>query len=256
MPIGDRDYVRGGHPPACTCADCVLSRLDTGYFRSPARPRRRKRKLLIAAAVSTLLVAVGVGVGLSTEAGKGFYDSTSDRVAETLGFAADEDSPADTNAAPVETDCRTTPAELDQEGQYVHQPIDVVTTNLDIQGDYLRVSGAILDRCKAIWSLHSPDTYVVFAAYAHPKPTCPALAECPAENPVGGVLKPLPLGQYYTDIDAGDVLADDWTLQAHSFEVAFRAAHSWGETFRLGVWGWDVENDRPGLLTEIVVRTE
>ena len=28
MPIYDRDYVRGQHPPACTCKDCTARRLD------------------------------------------------------------------------------------------------------------------------------------------------------------------------------------------------------------------------------------
>lgn len=27
MPLGDRDYIRGSHPPTCTCADCVEKRL-------------------------------------------------------------------------------------------------------------------------------------------------------------------------------------------------------------------------------------
>ena len=27
MPLDDRDYVRGNHPPACTCASCVSRRL-------------------------------------------------------------------------------------------------------------------------------------------------------------------------------------------------------------------------------------
>ena len=41
MPIVDRDYFRGEHPPACTCADCVLSRLETGYFLCGSRPMSR-----------------------------------------------------------------------------------------------------------------------------------------------------------------------------------------------------------------------
>lgn len=28
MPISDRDYVRGSHPPTCTCVDCCRGRLD------------------------------------------------------------------------------------------------------------------------------------------------------------------------------------------------------------------------------------
>lgn len=37
MPIGDRDYFRGSHPPACTCVDCVNRRLGK---RQPSHPRR------------------------------------------------------------------------------------------------------------------------------------------------------------------------------------------------------------------------
>ena len=255
-PISDRDYYRGEHPPACTCVDCVVSRMDSGYSPGGAPRRRKRRRALIIACVSALIVAAGVAVGLSTEPGRDFYDSASERVTETLGIGSDDDTSSGAAGSAVETDCRTTPAERGEDGQFVHQPIDVLAADLNLQGDYVRLSGAIIDRCKAVWSLNSPDNYVIFAAYSHPRPTCPAFSECPTEQPVGGVLRPLPLGQFYTDIDAGDVLADDWSLQDHSFEIAFRAAHAWGETFRLGVWGWDVQNEQPGLLTEVVVRTE
>ena len=46
MPLNDRDYVRGNHPPACTCASCVSARLRGrrvsqrrgGAASPPARP--------------------------------------------------------------------------------------------------------------------------------------------------------------------------------------------------------------------------
>jgi len=44
MPIGDRDYVRGEHPPNCTCVDCVNRRLGIWKERSSSKPSRHKTK--------------------------------------------------------------------------------------------------------------------------------------------------------------------------------------------------------------------
>ena len=47
MPIGDRDYVRGAHPPTCTCADCTQRRLDDS--------RRRRHPTRIAHSFSLVM---------------------------------------------------------------------------------------------------------------------------------------------------------------------------------------------------------
>ena len=35
MPLDNRDYVRGEHPPACTCVDCVNARRGTSMVKCP-----------------------------------------------------------------------------------------------------------------------------------------------------------------------------------------------------------------------------
>lgn len=44
MPIDDRDYVRGSHPPTCTCADCTEKRLksSSGFTRAEHTSSYRK----------------------------------------------------------------------------------------------------------------------------------------------------------------------------------------------------------------------
>ncbi len=44
MPVGDRNYVRGKHPPACTCKECTERRLRKFTSRNPDNktPPRRK----------------------------------------------------------------------------------------------------------------------------------------------------------------------------------------------------------------------
>ena len=36
MPLDDRDYVRGSHPPACTCAACTAGRRGAAQSSSSA----------------------------------------------------------------------------------------------------------------------------------------------------------------------------------------------------------------------------
>jgi len=42
MPIDDRDYVKGEHPPNCTCVDCVNRRL--GIVKASTKARKKFRK--------------------------------------------------------------------------------------------------------------------------------------------------------------------------------------------------------------------
>jgi len=44
MPIGDRDYVRGEHPPNCTCVDCVNRRLGIWAGRNKPNKSKKSRK--------------------------------------------------------------------------------------------------------------------------------------------------------------------------------------------------------------------
>jgi len=46
MPVNDRDYVRGNHPPACTCVSCVARRRGT----QQSRPGSRGRNIAVAKA--------------------------------------------------------------------------------------------------------------------------------------------------------------------------------------------------------------
>ncbi|MDE2860720.1 MAG: hypothetical protein OYI31_07230 [Chloroflexota bacterium] len=265
MPIGDRDYYRGEHPPACTCADCVRSRLETGHSRYGARPKRRrwKKLLLGGAVVLTLIVSVSVTLVLTTEFGRDAYDNVAARVSETadsvLGRGSDESPDVaardEVKAAPVDTNCRTTPATRDQDGEYVHDSINVIEADYNLSRNLVNISGSVIDRCREIWSLESPGSYGIFAVYGYPEPSCPALAECPVEEPIGGIMEPLQEGWFYPELDPHDVVAEEWSVEEDGFSITFEPAPRWGETFRLGVWGWDVGSARPGLLGEIVVRT-
>ena len=264
MPIDTRDYYRGEHPPACTCADCVQRRLETGYFRYTRRPKRRNWvKVFLFAATPILLVSAGILIALSSDVGKEFWgnisdagnnitEDTSERGSESV---SDVSSTEQVNVGPVETDCRTTPAVRDSGGEYVHEPIDVIKADTTVTGNLVQVSGRIIDRCKEIWSLNNPSDYIVFAVYRYPEPSCSSFTSCPPEEPIGGVLEPLSDGWSYTNLDAGDVIANDWTVLDDSFEIEFKPVSLWGETFRFGVWGWDVENRRPGHLVELVIPT-
>ena len=264
MPIDNRDYFRGEHPPACTCADCVQRRLETGYFRYTKRSKPRgKKKLLFFVAVSILLTSIGVAFAFYSDASMQFLGKVSDTgkdIVENIserasGFTSDSaSSPEDMTVAVVETDCTTTPATRARDGEYVHEPIDVISADTSFRGNFIEVSGRIIDRCREIWSLDNPSDYAVFAIYKHPEPTCSSFSNCPPEEPIGGILEPLSAGRFYTNIDPGDIIANSWTLGDDGFEVSFRPAPQWGETFRLGIWGWDVENRRPGHLGEVVVR--
>ena len=81
MPLSDRDYVRGSHPPACTCVRCAVRGLvyrpgrfaRRGYNAAPRRVtyKRTRRKMarlasrfarVSAFAISVLIVWIGMGV--------------------------------------------------------------------------------------------------------------------------------------------------------------------------------------------------
>ena len=81
MPLSDRDYVRGFHPPACTCVSCVLRGLvfrpgrfaRRGYNAAPrrvtySRTRRKMARLasrfarVSAFAIAVLIVWIGMAV--------------------------------------------------------------------------------------------------------------------------------------------------------------------------------------------------
>ena len=45
MPLSDRDYMKGKHPPYCTCVDCVNNRLKRSGIKPQKYGKSRKDKL-------------------------------------------------------------------------------------------------------------------------------------------------------------------------------------------------------------------
>lgn len=61
MPLSDREYIRGTHPPTCTCVTCCAKRLHHPKARKPSRRKPLTIKLLVPVFVfGFLIIAVGV----------------------------------------------------------------------------------------------------------------------------------------------------------------------------------------------------
>ena len=100
MPLGDRDCVRGAHPPACTCASCTSQRL--ARFRRHQRFRRGLYRPILAVGVVGL---IGLGVlglyywSLRTDSAEG--NAKPARVVETNNSTSGKDiQPSGTKEAP------------------------------------------------------------------------------------------------------------------------------------------------------------
>ena len=164
-----------------------------------------------------MIVSAGAAIVLTTESGRNAYDNMVARVSETAdsttGRGSDKSPDVvardEVKAATLDTDCRTTPATRDQDGEYVHDSIDVIEADYNMSGNLVNASGSVIDRCKEIWSLQGPGSYGVFAVYGYPEPSCPASSDCPVEEPFGGILEPLQEGWFYPDLDPYDVVAEE-----------------------------------------------
>lgn len=63
MPVSDRDYMRGAHPPSCTCVDCVNRRLKQVKDGKPKRGRyKMKGRFSVRKLFLNLLVLVCIAV--------------------------------------------------------------------------------------------------------------------------------------------------------------------------------------------------
>ncbi|HUU65612.1 MAG TPA: CAP domain-containing protein [Dehalococcoidales bacterium] len=67
MPIGDRDYIRGNHPPYCTCKECTdrrLGKLQSGSRLDRLPPRRKPSGPLLGCFLTLAVVFILLLLGL------------------------------------------------------------------------------------------------------------------------------------------------------------------------------------------------
>jgi hypothetical protein len=56
MPLADRDYIRGSHPPSCTCTECVNRRL--GIYKKSKRVRHKPYRVASYIILSLVLIFI------------------------------------------------------------------------------------------------------------------------------------------------------------------------------------------------------
>jgi len=103
MPLADRDYIRGSHPPSCTCAECVEKRL--GKYKKSRRARRKPYRvasyIILSLALIFILGIVGGGIyGVSKYGGDAWhwvsqgYSVIQDKAGDVVASIIKDVSPA------------------------------------------------------------------------------------------------------------------------------------------------------------------
>ena len=71
MPLSDRDYIKGEHPPTCTCVRCCQSRLwgvrtqeiiPASVLIKPPKPTDQPQKILIAIVIVFIIIVCIIAV--------------------------------------------------------------------------------------------------------------------------------------------------------------------------------------------------
>ena len=223
---------------------------------------------VILAIVSLLFTVFAIATWVAPDESWGVVYTTQSRISDAwAGLTENDDSPngsgqnaGTTTSIPdgnkdndqITSDCRTASPTRGSDGEYSSDNLRVVEVAVSSSGgDIVEVSGEIIDRCKEKWSLITSDDYGTFAIYRWPEPRGYGYS---SESPIGSILEPAGGNTYYTGLSPSDRIAESYVVREDSFRIRYRSMpQHWGATYRLGVWGWDVEKRQPGLLADVKI---